>query len=121
MSGVSTRDLLAAQLARQAFAREVDAMFSDVDLMVIPTSAKTAFTRVEWDELAASGDVVRAFRFSAPYDLTGSPTLVLPAGFDDDGMPITMQLVSRHLGETVLCRAGAAFQARTDWHRRHPQ
>ncbi len=121
MSGVSAQDLAAAQLARQAFSYEVSAMFRDIDLMLIPTSARTAFTRAEWDELAASGDVVRAFRFSAPYDLTGSPTMMLPAGFDDNQMPITMQLVSGHLGEATLCRAGAAFQRQTDWHTRHPR
>jgi amidase len=31
-----------------------------------------------------------------------------------------LQLVSRHLDEGLLVRAGHAFQGATDWHQRHP-
>jgi amidase len=37
-----------------------------------------------------------------------------------DGVPLAIQLVARHLEESLLLRAGAAFQNATDWHRCRP-
>jgi amidase len=52
--------------------------------------------------------------------MTGHPTITLPGGFSDAGLPIAFQLAAAHLGEATLVRAGAAFQAATSWHRRRP-
>jgi amidase len=45
----------------------------------------------------------------------------MPGGFSGHGMPVGFQLVAPHWRDDVLVRAGAAFQARTPWHRRHPE
>jgi aspartyl-tRNA(Asn)/glutamyl-tRNA(Gln) amidotransferase subunit A len=50
----------------------------------------------------------------------GVPALVLPCGFDSNGLPIGLQLVARPFAEATLLRAGHAFQRATDWHRRVP-
>jgi amidase len=60
-------------------------------------------------------------RFTAPFDMSGSPTITIPGGFDERGMPIGFQLVGRHLDEALLIRAAHAFQGATDFHRRHPK
>jgi amidase len=44
----------------------------------------------------------------------------MPGGFTAAGLPIGLQLVGPHMSEALLVRAGAAFQAATDWNRRHP-
>jgi Asp-tRNA(Asn)/Glu-tRNA(Gln) amidotransferase A subunit family amidase len=44
----------------------------------------------------------------------------LPAGFTSNGLPLSFQLVGRHLDEALLLRAGHAYQQATDWHRKHP-
>jgi Asp-tRNA(Asn)/Glu-tRNA(Gln) amidotransferase A subunit family amidase len=59
-------------------------------------------------------------RFVMPFNLTGHPTISLPAGFSAAGLPIGIQLVGRPFEETVLFRAGAAFQSATDWHTKQP-
>jgi len=50
----------------------------------------------------------------------GVPALVLPCGFDSNGLPIGLQLVARPFAEATLLRAGRTFQLATDWHRRLP-
>jgi amidase len=64
--------------------------------------------------------VAKLQQYTCPFDMTGHPTLVLPGGFTDAGLPIGFQLVAAHWDEVTLVRAGAAFQGVTSWHRRHP-
>jgi len=52
--------------------------------------------------------------------MSGSPTITLPGGFTPRGLPVSFQLVGRHLDEALLIRAGHGYQQATDWHRRHP-
>jgi amidase len=65
----------------------------------------------------AVGEVLR---FTAPFDFSGSPTITLPCGFSAEGLPLGLQLVSRHLEEELLCRVGVGYEQATDWHTRHP-
>jgi Asp-tRNA(Asn)/Glu-tRNA(Gln) amidotransferase A subunit family amidase len=54
-------------------------------------------------------------------NLTGHPALVLPNGFNPDGTPVSLSFVGRLFGEADLLSVGEAYQAATDFHRRHPQ
>jgi Asp-tRNA(Asn)/Glu-tRNA(Gln) amidotransferase A subunit family amidase len=58
-------------------------------------------------------------RYTCPFNMTGNPTITLPGGFTDEGLPVAFQLVAANLEETTLVRAGTAFQGVTSWHRRH--
>ena len=69
----------------------------------------------DWDWLTRT-----LMRYTFPFNATGSPTLSMPSGFTASGLPVSVQLVGRHFREDVLIRAGRAFQARTDFHARHP-
>jgi amidase len=48
--------------------------------------------------------------FTAPFDYSGHPTITLPAGLNADGLPLSIQLIGRLLGEPTLIRAGHAFE-----------
>ncbi|USZ50350.1 amidase family protein [Halomonas sp. DN3] len=60
-------------------------------------------------------------RYTCPFDLSGHPTITLPAGFSQQGGPIAFQFIAPMFDEAMLVRAGWAFQQVTDWHRRHPE
>jgi amidase len=60
------------------------------------------------------------FRFTAPFDMSGHPTLTLPGGKTADGLPVGFQIVGRHMEEALVLRAGHAFQQATDWHKHRP-
>jgi aspartyl-tRNA(Asn)/glutamyl-tRNA(Gln) amidotransferase subunit A len=45
----------------------------------------------------------------------------VPMGFTDAGLPLGLQVVGRPFEESLVLRAGDAFQRRTDWHLRVPQ
>jgi amidase len=59
-------------------------------------------------------------RFTAPFDMSGSPTITMPCGFSARGLPVGFQLVGPHLSEDLLLRAGHAYQQATPWHTMTP-
>ena len=52
--------------------------------------------------------------------VTGCPTLSLPAGFDADGLPVGVQLVTRQGADVALLRAAKALEAATGCAARRP-
>jgi amidase len=52
--------------------------------------------------------------------VTGCPTLSLPAGFDVDGMPVGVQLVTRQGADVALLRAAKALEEATGFAARRP-
>lgn len=70
---------------------------------------------------ASGGGGPRQLHFTAPFDFSGNPTVTLPCGFTEDGLPLALQLVGHHLGEKLLCRAGHAYESATEWNRKHPR
>lgn len=78
-------------------------------------------------EEQAAGDrssVVRAAapsRHTArPFAIANTPTIAVPAGFSDDGRPVSLQLAGRRLDEATVFRLAAAYEHATDWHQRVP-
>ena len=108
-------------LRREAFRSQLNALFRDIDLLIVPVMNVAAPTLAQ---LAAAGRAPAAvearLRFTAPFDMSGHPTLTLPGGKTDSGLPVGFQIVGRPMEEALILRAGHAFQQTTDWHRRRP-
>jgi len=106
---------------RLKFCGGLAALFQDVDLLLVPTMPFPIPSLDTMAEYGADPNVLMSIlRFTAPFDFSGSPTITLPAGIDRAGMPLSIQLVGRHVSEDLLVRAGHAFQRATDWHTRRP-
>lgn len=104
--------------ARRLIRQDYDAAFSQVDLMLGPTTPSTAFPiggKVE-DPIA----MYLCDLFTVGANLAGIPAISLPAGFDDAGLPVGIQLQAPVMEESRLLFAGGAFQNRTDYHHQRP-
>ncbi|WP_426434857.1 amidase [Bradyrhizobium genosp. P] len=118
MSGV---DIAAIHHERLKFSGRLAALFSDIDLLLIPTMPVPIPTLSKMSEYGADPTILLSIlRFTAVFDFSGSPTITLPMGMASDNMPLSMQLVGPHLSEDRLARAAHAFQSLTDWHTRRP-
>lgn len=108
-------------LRRETFCSRLNALFSGIDLLIVPVMNVAAPTLAD---LAAAGRAPPAIearlRFTAPFDMSGHPTLTLPGGTTNDGLPVGFQIVGRPMEEALVLRAGHAFQQTTSWHRRRP-
>jgi amidase len=118
---LSAVDLQRVLLERMDYAGRMAALMKRVDLLLMPAMPLAG---PSLDDIAAlrkiPGHRIRLGRYTSPSDMTGQPTITMPGGVTAAGMPVGVQLVGRMRGEPTLVRAGRAFQAATDWHRRRP-
>ena len=94
-----------------------------LDMVLLPVVGAPTHDLTAWGRILSgedAGGVGELIRFTAPADMTGHPSLTLPAGFDSRGAPIGVQLIGRKFDEAALLTAGHAFQSVTDWHVRRP-
>ena len=107
-----------AQKVRTLIQRDFLAAFEQVDMIAAPVAPTTAFKIGEHtdDPLAMYLEDV----FTLPANLAGVPGLAFPVGFDDNSLPLGMQLMGPHFGEPTLFKAVHAYQQATDWHRQVP-
>lgn len=106
---------------RLAFTGGLARTLHDVDVLLTPVQPTTSLTLAQKDTLYADADALTDFlRFVTPFDMAGNPTITLPGGVGDDGMPLGFQLAARPFDEATLIQLGDAYQRETDWHLRHP-
>jgi len=109
-------------LRRRIFTGLVHRALEPVDVLLVPAQPFAAPTVERMATLGQTpAELAALIRYTAPFDLSGHPTLTLPAAFTAKGLPVAVQFVGKHLGEVEVCRAGRALQRVTDWHRRHPR
>lgn len=105
-------------LVKQDFDEAFNKASSSVDVIACPTSPSTAFKigeRIDDPLQMYLSDV-----FTLAVNLAGICGLALPCGFDEDGLPIGLQLIGPAFGEELVLRAGYAYEQATDWHTRLP-
>jgi len=118
---LSATDYQRILLARADFTGRMHALMQQVDLLLTPVIPFALPSLVQLAELRTQpGYRLGLMRYTAPFDMSGHPTITLPAGFSSDRLPLGVQLVAAHLHEHLLVRAGRAFQGATDWHERRP-
>lgn len=107
-----------AQQARTLIRQDFEAAFAQVDIIVGPTSPVTAFRLGE--RVADPLQMYLADVFTLPQALAGLPALSLPCGFDEQGLPIGLQLTAPALEEARLLQVAYAYEQTTAWHTRRP-
>ncbi len=97
-----------AQKVRTLIARDFEAAYEKVDVLVSPTTPTTAFPL--GDKVA---DPVAMYQFdlcTLPLNLAGHCGMSVPTGLVD-GLPAGMQIMAPALADDRLYRVGAAFEA----------
>ena len=103
---------------RRMWRRTVAEGFQSVDLVLSPTVGIPAPRIAECE--AMTEVTLDLTRLTTPWAFAGVPALSVPCGFTADGLPVGLQLVAAWRGESLLLRAGAAYQTATEWHLARP-
>ncbi len=109
---------LKAQRIRHLITDDFNKAFEKVDVIAGPVNPTTAFKLGEKTDDPVQmylGDI-----YTLPINLAGLPAIAHPAGFDNSGLPIGMQLIGNYWSEPKLLNMTHRFQQETDWHRQSP-
>jgi aspartyl-tRNA(Asn)/glutamyl-tRNA(Gln) amidotransferase subunit A len=84
---------------------------------VITTSSMQVACRID-DEPEVERTYSRQSR--TPFNVIGNPALVVPSGFDDEDMPLSVQIAGRAFDEATVYRVGHAYEQATKFYEQHP-
>jgi aspartyl-tRNA(Asn)/glutamyl-tRNA(Gln) amidotransferase subunit A len=97
--------------------------FSRYDLLLTPTcAAPPPPVKVEAHAEIAGRKVTRLgwLAFTFPLSLIGYPAASVPCGWTHEGLPVGLQITAPRLGDALVLRAAAAFEALVPWAHKHP-
>jgi aspartyl-tRNA(Asn)/glutamyl-tRNA(Gln) amidotransferase subunit A len=93
-------------------------LFSGIDVLLAPTLPAAATLRsdpfVRWGDGTIEGATPAYVRLSAPANVTGLPSLSVPAAFTADGLPLGVQIIGKPFAEPELLQFGYALEQNTD-------
>ena len=108
-----------AQAVRTLIKGDYEQAFEQVDVLATPVSPTTAFRLGE--NMADPLQMYLADIMTISANLAGVPGISVPCGFDDEQLPIGLQLLGPAFGEEVILRVAHAYEQATDWHTRSPR
>lgn len=112
---LSAADYVEAVRQRRELALEFADALASVDVAV---SANATGPAPPIDQVSTYSTFERA-SYTGPYNLTGSPALSVPIGFES-GLPLAFQIAGEPFDEAAVMRVGYAFEQATDFHRQRP-
>lgn len=110
---------LKAQKVRTLIKADFEKAFTQVDVIAAPTMPSTAFpigAKVEDPLQMYLSDV-----FTLSPSLAGICGISVPCGFDENHLPIGLQLLGPFMGEDRLLQVAAAYEHSTTWHQQSPE
>jgi aspartyl-tRNA(Asn)/glutamyl-tRNA(Gln) amidotransferase subunit A len=109
---------LKAQKVRRLISEDFTKAFSEVDVLLGPTTPTPAFTigsKVHDPVSMYLNDI-----YTSAINLAGLPALSMPAGFTE-GLPVGVQLIGNYFSESKLLNIAHQYQQVTDWHKQIPE
>ncbi|MEP6954404.1 MAG: amidase [Solirubrobacteraceae bacterium] len=120
LSGGLMRRVRAAEADQ---ARRIGELFRDVDVLVTPSCAEGPYRAGEMGRRSIVGWAATASRripYFVAFNVTGQPAMNVPAGHDDDGLPMGVQMVGRPDGDATLLALAGQLEARRGWSAARP-
>jgi aspartyl-tRNA(Asn)/glutamyl-tRNA(Gln) amidotransferase subunit A len=96
----------------------IGAVFDQIDLLLTPTTATTAFVAEGPPPFEIAGQKVGGMGsvpYTAPFNISGMPGVSIPVGPASDGLPVGLQAVGRRDDEEAVLACGAVAEANRPW------
>ena len=116
-SGYYDAYYLKAQQCRRLISNDFQQAFSDIDVIMGPTTPTTAFKLGDKTDDPISMYLADIYTIST--NLAGLPALSIPAGFVK-GLPVGLQIIGNYFEEARLLNVAHSYQQATDWHKKSP-
>ena len=112
----SNEDYDQAQKFRAMFRQSVESILQDCDVLATPTSTVAAAPIAAQPR---NHDVERR-KNTCVFNFTGHPSISVPCGFTEAGLPVGLMLTGGLFKDGEVLRFARAFEQATEWHDRHP-
>jgi len=115
-------DYVNAQRVRRMLLREFHAVWKQADCLLTPTTP-TAAPRIGQSTINLDGEEdvrLASTRLVRGINVLGWPALSLPCGFDEEGLPVGLQILAPAFQEALILRVGAALEDALGLAERHP-
>lgn len=119
----SAEQFTEAHKMRQTLCNSMWRLMENYDYLITPTLTTPPFPLHVQGPEKIDGKIVHPFQwlsFTFPFNMTGQPAASLPAGWTQQGLPVGIQIVGRHLADTSVLQACAAFERAAPWGDRWP-
>ena len=124
LGAIPRKQLARVRAAEAADAARVNAIFDDFDVVLGPTLARAPLRIGAYEGRGAARTFQAALRFvpfNGIWNHIGNPAAAVPAGFDAEGLPLSVQLAARPDGEETLLSLSRQLEAARPWaHQRPP-
>ena len=117
-SGYYDAYYLKALKVRNLIRADFTSAFEKCDCIMMPVSPTAAFKIGEKVDDPLKMYLSDIYTIAA--NLAGIPGISIPCGFDDNNLPIGLQILSPAFTEDKLLRIARMFEAKTDWHTKKP-
>jgi aspartyl-tRNA(Asn)/glutamyl-tRNA(Gln) amidotransferase subunit A len=110
--------VLRALRRRDELLAAIAAVFDEVDFLLTPTTATTAFVAEGPPPLEIAGQPVGGMGsvpYTAPFNISGMTGVSIPCGLAPDGLPVGLQVVTRRHNEELVLGCGALAEANRPW------
>jgi len=107
-----------ARRLQGADAARVNAIFDEVDILLGPTLPRSPLPVGRYEGRGAGYTLNGSLRFvpfNGVWNHLGNPAAAVPAGFDADGLPLSVQLVARHGEEATLFSLAHQLEVARPW------
>lgn len=113
---MSLVDVAHAEKAWAKLYRAFEKFFEDIDLLIVPGNAVSAFKVKDGIPKSVGGkpmeNYLDASLVRSALTLTGHPVIALPIGKDENGMPFGVQIVGKRRGDLDLLKAAYALEGK---------
>jgi len=117
-SGYYDAYYLKALKVRNLIRADFTKAFEKCDCIMMPVSPTTAFKigeKIDDPLTMYLSDI-----YTIAVNLAGVPGISVPCGFDENNLPIGLQILAPAFGEQKLLRIARMFESQTDWHTKKP-
>ncbi|MGX1778049.1 amidase [Nocardia brasiliensis] len=116
--------LFAARQAEPLLHKRIGSFFQNYDLVLAPTTATPAPHAADIDGIgvhATNNLITAACPYTWPWNVLGWPSVNVPAGFTDAGLPVGAQLMGTADTEPLLISVAAQLESELHWERHRPE
>ncbi len=114
----TSSEYIRARHAQATLRRQFELFFESYDALLTPATPVPA-PPIEGPDAVEQARLLT--RFTAPFNLTGLPSISMPCGFTSGNLPFGLQITAAPWADRKVLQAAQAYEQATAWHTRHPE